>query len=160
MDYAIEKRQTESESSAVFVLEHQPRTCRAYPTDGEMSFDNIYVEVDGKAVAAPAWEAKQEDPACNSQATVVDSQTVKFTWSPTADAPTRGLSATAPQKWGNGTEFEAQDKSCTPDANCDGTGGFNCKQCGDSSLPAWSCKSGACCDGHTETSYAGGVICK
>ena len=34
------------------------------------------------------------------------------------------------------------------------------KQCGDSSLPAWSCKSGACCDGHTETAYAGGVICK
>ena len=57
-------------------------------------------------------------------------------------------------------EEDSQDKSCTPDANCDGTGGFNCKQCGDSSLPAWSCKSGACCDGHTETSYAGGVICK
>ena len=61
---------------------------------------------------------------------------------------------------GSTAAVTAQDKSCTPDANCDGTGGFNCKQCGDSSLPAWSCKSGACCDGHTETSYAGGVICK
>ena len=59
-----------------------------------------------------------------------------------------------------GSTLRAEDKACTPDAKCDGTGGYNCKQCGDSSLPAWSCKSGTCCTGHTETSFAGGIVCK
>ena len=51
-------------------------------------------------------------------------------------------------------------KTCTPDVKCDGTGGFNCKQCGDASTPSWSCKSGTCCPGTTEASFAGGVFCK
>eukprot|EP00937_MAST-01D_sp_MAST-1D-sp2_P003109 g3109.t1 len=100
MDYALEKRQTETESSAVFVLEHQPRNCDAYPTDGSMSFDDIYVEVDGKAVANPQWQALQEQPACDSKAIVKDSKTIQFTWNPSKTAATAGLNAGAPLKWG------------------------------------------------------------
>ena len=84
-DYSILRRQTSNESSAVFVLEHQPRTCKAYPTDGEMSFENIYVEVDYKPVVSPTWQALQERPACSSKAVIVDSATVKITWDPDAE---------------------------------------------------------------------------
>ena len=103
-DYALQQGQREPESSAVFVLEHQPRRCKAYPTSGEMSFENIVVEVDGQVVASPEWSALQEQPACNSKAQVVDSATIKFTWDPTAadpqqlPTPTNGTLA----KWGVG----------------------------------------------------------
>ena len=100
-EYAIEKRQTETESSAVFVLEHQPRTCRAYPTDNEMSFENIYVEVDGKPVTNPNWQAQQEKPACNSKATIVDAATIKFSWDTSGAAPESATSGAEP-KWGFG----------------------------------------------------------
>lgn len=69
-EYSILRKQTSTESSAVFVLEHQPRTCRAYPTSGEFSFENIYVEVDGKHVMNPTWAALQGQPACRSKAQV------------------------------------------------------------------------------------------
>ena len=78
-EYALERRQSEVESSAVFVLEHQPSRCKAYPTSGEMSFENIYVEVDGQPVASPKWAALQEQPACDSKAVVVDPATIKVT---------------------------------------------------------------------------------
>ena len=48
-NYRLQRKQHAPESTAYFVLEHQPDRCKAYPTDGEMSFENIYVEVDGKA---------------------------------------------------------------------------------------------------------------
>ena len=100
-DYAIEKRQTETESSAVFVLEHQPLRCKAYPVGGEMSFETIYVEVDGKAVASPAWSALQERPACDSKAVIVDPATIKFTWDTTAaQSQTVEEVTAAPAKWG------------------------------------------------------------
>ena len=106
-DYTLLRRQTKNESSAVFVLEHQPRTCKAYPTSGEMSFENIYVEVDYKPVAAPAWEALQERPACSSKAEVVDSATIKITWDPSAEvaavAPVEEAEPMEwPAKWGLG----------------------------------------------------------
>ena len=36
-DYKLERGQKEVESSAAFVLEHQPERCKAYPTSGEMA---------------------------------------------------------------------------------------------------------------------------
>lgn len=102
-DYSILRRQTRNESSAVFVLEHQPRTCRAYPTCGEMSFEDIYVEVNYQRVVAPAWQALQERPACNSKAEIVDSATVKLTWDPSAEASSveeeEPPSGNVPAKW-------------------------------------------------------------
>lgn len=101
-DYEILRRQTKNESSAVFVLEHQPRTCRAYPTSGEMAFEDIYVEVDYKPVAAPSWQALQERPACDSKAVVVDAKTIKITWDPSAELSVEEEEPTGeatPVKW-------------------------------------------------------------
>jgi len=101
-DYAIEKRQTKVESAAVFVLEHQPRQCKAYPTSGEMTFKSIVVEVEGKLISKPDWRALQERPACNSKAEVVDASTIKFSWD-TKAAQTVQVEQTTkmtPAKWG------------------------------------------------------------
>lgn len=97
-EYALLSAQTEPESAAVFVLEHQPETCHAYPANGQMSFEHVHLEVDGKWVEHPEWRALQKNPACGSQALVVDSQTLKFTWDPQA-ADHRPLAAAAPVKW-------------------------------------------------------------
>ena len=88
--YNIERRQTKPESTAYFVLEHQPSNCAAYPADGVATFMNVSLAVNGKVVASPQWQALQEQPACNSQATIVDPATIKFTWDTKAAAPTRG----------------------------------------------------------------------
>jgi hypothetical protein len=99
-NYRILSGQTATESVAYFVLEHQPQTCAAYPSNGACLFENIYLEVDGKEVQSPAWEAKLEQPACNSKTTIVDPQTIKFTWDASSEAPTSGLaSSKAPLKW-------------------------------------------------------------
>jgi hypothetical protein len=96
--YTLESGQTKNESTAYFVLEHQPSNCNAYPADGEMSFDNIYLEVDGKEVKNPKWEAKNEQPACSSECKIVDGETIKFTWDPSSlEAPTL---PPLPAKWG------------------------------------------------------------
>ena len=107
-DYSIESRQTEKETSAVFVLEHQPDRCKAYPTDGEMSFENIYVEVEGKPVTNPTWSALQEEPACNSKAVVIDPATIKFQWDVSASQSVEEGSTLAKAtgslgKWGFGS---------------------------------------------------------
>lgn len=79
--YDILDEQSETESVAYFVLEHQPNSCSAYPTNGKCTFKDIVVEVDGEVVENPEWSAQQEQPACDSKAIVVDSSTIEFTWS-------------------------------------------------------------------------------
>jgi len=74
MNYQIQDAQHKNESQAYFVLEHQPNRCSAYPSSGLCTFENIYLEVDGEEVSDVAWEAKQENPMCDSKATVVDSK--------------------------------------------------------------------------------------
>lgn len=78
-NYKLLSGQTEKETVAYFVLEHQPDSCDAYPPDGVCTFENIQLAVAGKLVT-PTWTAHQEQPACSSKATVVDSSTIKFTW--------------------------------------------------------------------------------
>ncbi|GHP08400.1 hypothetical protein PPROV_000713900 [Pycnococcus provasolii] len=78
--FTLNKRQTDPETVVYFVLEHQPITCKAYPTSEKLTFRNITVEVNGKVVT-PTWEIHQEVPACNSRAEAVDAQTLEFTWS-------------------------------------------------------------------------------
>merc|ERR550537_1174174 len=96
--YKLESRQVETESTAYFVLEHQPSTCRAYPTNGVCEFSNIYLEVEGQEVSNPQWQAKQERPACDSKTTIVDPRTIKITWdSESDDVPVEEIEA--PQKW-------------------------------------------------------------
>jgi hypothetical protein len=64
-----------------FVLEHQPDTCAAYPTNGNETFFSINIEMNGKPVIDPKWQAAIFQPACNSQASVLSPSSVAFTWS-------------------------------------------------------------------------------
>ena len=70
-----------------------------------MSFENIYVEVDGKRVT-PDWVALQERPACDSKAVIVDHATIKISWDPSAEEPAQAPvveEPSAPVKWGVGS---------------------------------------------------------
>ena len=96
--YTLEKGQTGNESTAYFVLEHQPSSCEAYPEDGSMTFDNIYLEVDGKEVKHPTWSAQNEQPACKSKCSIVDDKTIKFTWDPKSNEA--NVMPPLPAKWG------------------------------------------------------------
>lgn len=97
--YAIQRRQTAPETTVYFVLEHQPITCAAYPTNGQCQFSQIYIEVEGKPVSV-TWEAKQEKPDCDSKVTVIDSETLLFEWSSKASsANLTAFSEQNPQKW-------------------------------------------------------------
>jgi len=104
--YYLKTRQHQNESWAMFVLEHQPDSCAAYPADGKCSFQDIYLEVDYQPVK-PTWVARQETPACDSKATVVSPSQIDFTWSASASSNStrtevrseRGL---YPRKWGFG----------------------------------------------------------
>jgi len=98
--YKIKKQQHKNESTAYFVLEHQPNNCRAYPPSGTCTFNNIYMEVDGKAVL-PGWQTKQEVPKCNSKCVASDAQTITFTWDAKAEQPSTNATATAVglEKW-------------------------------------------------------------
>jgi len=66
-------------TDAYFVVEHQPDSCDEYPSNGYITFTNINIELENKPVT-PQWEAYQFQPACNSQAIVLSSSSVKFTW--------------------------------------------------------------------------------
>ena len=46
-------------------------------------------QVDGVAVEEPLWVAKQSNPACESEANVIDSSTVEISWS--TSAPSKDL---------------------------------------------------------------------
>jgi len=104
-NYKLLKAQTGTESQAFFVLEHQPLTCKAYPANGVCTFSNIKLAVNNTAVI-PTWSAQVFQPACSSMATVIDPQTIKFTWNPNSsedDASLHSLpvaeSDETPRKW-------------------------------------------------------------
>lgn len=97
--YKLLPAQKGNESTAYFVLEHQPDACEAYPINGRCTFEDIYMEVDNKPVT-PEWKAMQERPACDSKAVVVDSKTIKFSWIPTGPPANTAQLAGAPPKWG------------------------------------------------------------
>jgi hypothetical protein len=98
--YALKDQQTKPETTAYFVVEHQPMLCKAYPTSG-VTFQDIHVMVDDKLVAAPAWKAEQERPKCGSKAFVVGPQTIAFNWntSATEGGVDSGDVPAAPPKW-------------------------------------------------------------
>merc|ERR1711924_37281 len=106
-EYKLKSRQTMTESTAYFVLEHQPRNCRAYPTSDELTFSGITLEAGGKTVT-PQWKSVQERPACNSEAKVVDARTLKFTWEASSSSlaapehPACFGATWTPPKWGFG----------------------------------------------------------
>lgn len=80
--YKLLKEQTKTESVAYFVLEHQPNNCEALPPNGNVTWTNIQVEVNGVAVESPVFTAQQEEPACHSKAVVINSTSIAITWTP------------------------------------------------------------------------------
>jgi hypothetical protein len=106
--YALKAAQTKPETTAYFVVEHQPAWCRAYPSSG-VAFQQIHVEVDNALVPAPAWKAALERPKCGCKATVVTPQEIVFNWNTTDSvvAPpgvgdVMGPMPPPPHKWGLG----------------------------------------------------------
>ena len=83
-NYKLERVQRANESTAYIVVEHSPRKCAQFPPSGGITFSDIYVEVDYKAVAQPAWRVEQESPACGSKAVLVDDATVRLEWDASA----------------------------------------------------------------------------
>eukprot|EP01060_Flectonema_neradi_P028359 TRINITY_DN380_c8_g1_i1.p1 TRINITY_DN380_c8_g1~~TRINITY_DN380_c8_g1_i1.p1 ORF type:complete len:233 (+),score=52.02 TRINITY_DN380_c8_g1_i1:118-816(+) len=62
-----------------FVVEHQPSSCKQYPADGKITFENIYVELDGQA-HTPEWEQVKYKDACDCVGKTIDPKTIEFTW--------------------------------------------------------------------------------
>ena len=60
----------------------QPDSCAAYPTDNQLSFTNITLEIENKRVT-PLWIASQEVPACQSSAIIIDPTTIQIVWNST-----------------------------------------------------------------------------
>ena len=78
--YDILPRQTATESTGYFVLEHQPSSCSELPPNGRVSWTNIQVEVNGAVVQDAKWVAVQEAPKCSSKAVVVNSTHIDISW--------------------------------------------------------------------------------
>lgn len=55
-----------------------------YPANGGIVFSNIVVAWEGEVSSNPGWTAQTYQPACNSQAQIVDNSTVAFTWDTSA----------------------------------------------------------------------------
>ena len=83
-NYKLSSRQYATESTAYFVLEHQPRECSQLPPNGIVTWSNISVEVNNVHVPSPTLRAKQESPACGSKVHIVDNATVTLTWDTSA----------------------------------------------------------------------------
>lgn len=102
-DYTLQQGQHSNETTAYFVLEHQPDSCNAYPSSDSMTFDNIVLEVDGQVVDSPKWAGHAEQPACDSSVKVLSSSQIQFSWNHQGakqSAPEPSLSR--PMKWGQG----------------------------------------------------------
>jgi len=79
-NYPLYAAQKATESTAYFVLEHQPHSCDQLPPNGIVTWSNISVEVNGEPVAAPLFRAEQESPACGSKVKIVSPTSIELTW--------------------------------------------------------------------------------
>ena len=71
----------ETFTDVYFVVEHQPNACTEYPSNGFIAFKNISVSWESGAVLTPSsWDVQEFKPACSSAGSVIDAQTLKFTW--------------------------------------------------------------------------------
>ena len=61
------------------VLEHQPDNCKELPPNGNVTWTDITIEVNGQPVANPLWVAKEEEPKCGSKA-VINDKSISITW--------------------------------------------------------------------------------
>ena len=65
-----------------------------------MSFDDIYLEVEGKQVKSPQWKAVKGARKCNAATSITDPATIKITWDTAVEAvPLNQTSVTEGAKW-------------------------------------------------------------
>ena len=68
-------------TDAYFVVEHQPNTCKEYPANGGIQFDDIsIVWANGAPLTTDSWTVAQFQPACNSKGAVKSASSIAFTW--------------------------------------------------------------------------------
>eukprot|EP01043_Picozoa_sp_COSAG02_P059705 COSAG02_NODE_7657_length_2908_cov_52.017958_2_plen_381_part_00 len=109
--YKLEAKQTTKETTAYFVLEHTPRKCAALSAAGQMSFENIYLEVEGQQVKKPHWQPVKGARKCNAATVISDPATIKITWDTTGDGiPQNSTSPVRPQP----IFFTARDRMLMP----------------------------------------------
>ena len=85
-NYKLSAAQSATESTAYFVLEHQPNRCSQLPPNGIVTWSNISVEVNGKKVEAPRFRAEQESPVCGSKVEIVSPSEITLTWDAAQEA--------------------------------------------------------------------------
>ena len=61
-------------------MEHQASRCDSYPAEQEVAFSSVTVEVDGKALEDPHWEAVQWQSACNSKGVIDSPSDLRLVW--------------------------------------------------------------------------------
>jgi len=79
---AVNENQTYTDT--YFVVEHQPDDCGQYPSNGDIVFENIHIELEGQEVT-PKWQGHTWQDACNCQPHVISPSSVKFTWQTSED---------------------------------------------------------------------------
>ena len=57
--YKLEARHTTKETTVYFVLEHTPRDCSALSAAGQLSFERIYLEVEGQQVKTTGCQSTE-----------------------------------------------------------------------------------------------------
>jgi hypothetical protein len=77
--YTYQLLQQTTESTAYFVLEHQPDKCNELPKSGNVGWNDIEIDVNYTPVKHPLFVAAQENPACGSKA-IVENGWVNITW--------------------------------------------------------------------------------
>ena len=79
-NYKLEEKQKATESTAYFVLEHQPQKCPELPPSNVVTWTDIKVEVNGAPVQDAKWLPQEEKPVCKARAVVYNSSSVAITW--------------------------------------------------------------------------------
>jgi len=67
-----------------FVVEHQPQSCNQLPSNGQITFTNIQISIEGKPIT-PQWKGYTWQDDCNCEPKILSSSSVQFTWETSAD---------------------------------------------------------------------------
>lgn len=91
----IVKCQNGKKYTVPYVVYEKLASCRDYPPDGKVVFENITAECDGKDCTNDiTWEAKVKDKNCNMQAHINSATSISITWDTSATSKYDNYTAT------------------------------------------------------------------
>ena len=64
----------------VYLVMEKVWDCDQYSTDGQVTFYDIAVEIDGKPIENPKWITSYVEDNCNNRAKVLNSSAIQITW--------------------------------------------------------------------------------